>query len=282
MFSLSPCAFRLARSAVRRYSTEHPSLLANRTCLVTNCDNTRNRYLPNQIAQAYASHGARVLVEGGPNSDLNSLISSLPTPTGQKHDLLISSEKDHGDPIGGPQSIKEKLANITDSIDVLVNNPGTVDVPPVGFDQYPVEEFDRIVRLNLTAPFALVKEIIPLLEKGQAANIILTSTEVDYPHTEEDETVKVGGAYYVSQFSFRASHMLAKLLALELHGRKISVNTIDPGRVFLFKTPIAIPGDSDRTVPYVWLARPNTQLTGDQIDVKDWFKRDPSMFTKGY
>ena len=36
---------------------------------------------------------------------------------------------------------------------------GSVGVPPVGLDNYPVEEFDSIVRFNLTAPFALVKQV---------------------------------------------------------------------------------------------------------------------------
>ena len=109
-----------------------------------------------------------------------------------------------------------------------------------------------------------IVQVLPLLVKGTAPKIILTSTEVDFPRDKEkgestqlrtfETTISqknplddrgdfasvlissslfraalvIGGAYYVSQFGFRASGMLTKLLARELYSRNIQVNTIDP------------------------------------------------------
>eukprot|EP00211_Chloroparvula_japonica_P017651 CAMPEP_0119127282 /NCGR_PEP_ID=MMETSP1310-20130426/5890_1 /TAXON_ID=464262 /ORGANISM="Genus nov. species nov., Strain RCC2339" /LENGTH=295 /DNA_ID=CAMNT_0007117527 /DNA_START=24 /DNA_END=911 /DNA_ORIENTATION=+ len=270
----------------RAYSGEAPrnaELLKGRVCLVTNCDVRRSHYLPNEIANSLAEYGATVMVHGVDDDVVEELAKSLPTPLGstQKHGYVECDGQTGRSPVKAAEKIYEQLQERTDHLDVLVNNAGTVDVPPVGMDEYAVDEFDRVVRLDLTNPFALVKKLVPLLAKGKASKIILTSTEVDFPR-DTDKGLVVGGAYYVSQFGFRASSMLTKLMARELHSRRIQVNTVDPGRVFLFKTPKEIPHDSDRTIPYVWLARANTKMTGEQLDVKDWLRRDPSMFTRGY
>ncbi len=49
-------------------------------------------------------------------------------------------------------------------LDILVNNSGTTFGAP--FDKYPDVAFDRVFRLNVTAPFALTQAFMPLLRSA--------------------------------------------------------------------------------------------------------------------
>jgi NAD(P)-dependent dehydrogenase (short-subunit alcohol dehydrogenase family) len=56
--------------------------------------------------------------------------------------------------------------------DILVNNAGTNKVGP--FETYPLEDFERVLRVNLIAPFLLCKAVIPAMKAkgwGRIVNI---------------------------------------------------------------------------------------------------------------
>ena len=127
----------------------------------------------------------------------------------------------------------------------------------------------------MTTPFALVQKLLPVLLKSKNPSVILSSPEV------ESETAELDSPYYVSKFGFRSSGMLTKMLSAELGKKNIRVNTVDPGRIL--PCHLAVPeGEGDKTAAYVWLARPDTIMNGEQVDIKNWLKRDPVLYKSYY
>ena len=110
----------------------------------------------------------------------------------------------------------------------------------------PITQFDntlweRIVQVNLHAPFLLSKAMIPLLKKSQDASMIFTSSSV------AQQGRAYWGAYGVSK---AAADNLMGILADELEiDTPIRVNSIDPGKVRTRMRALAYPGEDPMTVP---------------------------------
>ena len=101
--------------------------------------------------------------------------------------------------------------------------------------------WDRIVKVNLHAPFLLSQAMIPLLNKSQSASMIFTSSGVAHKGRA------YWGAYGVTK---AAGDNLMSILADELElNTPIRVNSIDPGRVRTRMRALAFPGEDPMTVP---------------------------------
>lgn len=106
-------------------------------------------------------------------------------------------------------------------IDILVNNAGMQHVAPV--DEFPVEKWDAIIALNLTAAFDACRLAIPHMKDAGWGRII----NIASAHSLTASPYK---AAYVA-----AKHGLAgltKTLALELATANITANCISPGYVW--------------------------------------------------
>ena len=104
----------------------------------------------------------------------------------------------------------------TDRVDVLINNAAAmVRTPP---EKLALEEWERVLKTNLTAPFLLTRELAPLLRKGLGRVINLTSTRA---HMSEPNTE----SYSASKGGLLA---LTHAMAVSL-GPEIKVNCISPG-----------------------------------------------------
>lgn len=55
-------------------------------------------------------------------------------------------------------------------LDILVNNAGIQHVAPI--EEFPTEQFERLIRLMLTAPFIAMKHAFPIMKKQQFGRII--------------------------------------------------------------------------------------------------------------
>lgn len=110
----------------------------------------------------------------------------------------------------------------------------------------PISQFDntlwdRIVKVNLQAPFLLSQAMLPLLNKSQSASIVFTSSSVAH------QGRAYWGAYGVTK---AAGDNLMGILADELElNTPIRVNSIDPGRVRTRMRALAFPGEDPMTVP---------------------------------
>ncbi len=110
----------------------------------------------------------------------------------------------------------------------------------------PIAQFDntlwnRIVQVNLHAPFLLSQAMIPLLNKSQSASMVFTSSGVAH------QGRAYWGAYGVTK---AAGDNLMGILADELElNTPIRVNSIDPGRVRTRMRALANPGEDPMSIP---------------------------------
>jgi NAD(P)-dependent dehydrogenase (short-subunit alcohol dehydrogenase family) len=104
-------------------------------------------------------------------------------------------------------------------VDVLVNNAGIMDSMDGPYETSDAE-WDRVIRVNLTAPFLLSKAVLPImLAKGKGA-IVNTASEAGLRGSA------AGTAYTVSKHGVVG---LTKSTAVHLRDKGIRVNAVAPG-----------------------------------------------------
>ncbi len=115
-------------------------------------------------------------------------------------------------------------------LDVLVNNAGMALNCP--FEQTSEADYDRIMALNVKAPFVLCQRTLPLLRASDCPTIINLGSVVahnGYPYQ---------AAYAMSKHALLG---MTKSLAKEVSGEGIRVHMISPGSVYTEMIAIARP-----------------------------------------
>lgn len=119
-----------------------------------------------------------------------------------------------------PSKIVKEAATLMDGIDILINNAGMAFAKPM-IDTN-IDEWDKIMKLNVRAPFFISKESIQYLKKSDCASIVNISSVV-------------GVKGYDNQSAYSASkHALmgfTKAMAKEVQQYGIRVHAIAPGGV---------------------------------------------------
>ena len=106
-------------------------------------------------------------------------------------------------------------------VDVLVNNAGMQHVAPI--EEFPVEKWDAIIALNLTAAFDAIRLAVPHMKQTGWGRIINTASA----HSLVASPYKA--AYVAAKHGL---YGLTKTVALELAGHGVTVNCISPGYVW--------------------------------------------------
>ena len=110
-------------------------------------------------------------------------------------------------------------------LDIAVNNAGIEKKFP--FIDYPLEELQKILNVNLIGPFLVCQAAAQqMIKQGQGGRLINISS------VHEDLPMPTNAAYCASKGGLR---MLTRTIAVELGKDKITVNNIGPGAVY---TPI--------------------------------------------
>lgn len=124
----------------------------------------------------------------------------------------------------------EKIRNEFDYADVLINNAGVAQNTP--FEDITLEEFDKIMAINVRVPFMLTQKALPLLKKSSSATIINIASVVSH-------------SGYPNQSIYSASkHALlgmTKSIAREYYKQNIRVHAICPGGVYTDMVKISRP-----------------------------------------
>jgi len=145
---------------------------------------------------------------------------------GAKQTLKIIKEKTaDGIILKGDVSNKNDVEKIvktfihkTKNIDILVNNAGIYEREK--FENISLENWNKVISVNLTGCFNLCKEALPYMKPG--GKIIFISSQLALKGSTH-------GAHYAA--SKAGIIGLARSLALELAYKKINVNAITPGTI---------------------------------------------------
>jgi NAD(P)-dependent dehydrogenase (short-subunit alcohol dehydrogenase family) len=191
-----------------------PGLLDERVILVTGAGAGIGRAL----AKSVAALGATVILHGRTVSRLESVYDEIvaaggPTPAIFPLNLERATGEDY-DRLSG--AIEAQWGRL----DGLVQNASLLGMrTPI--EHHDVAEWQRVLHVNLTAPFILCRCLLPLLFRSADASIVFTSSGVGR------RGKAYWGAYAVSKFGLEG---LSQVLADELQNKQnVRVNVINPG-----------------------------------------------------
>lgn len=195
------------------------SILRGKVALVTGAA----QGLGEAAARALSECGASVLVTDI-NVELGEAMVALLRTQGAEAEFMqhdVSREEQW-------TSVVERGVARFGKVDILVNNAGIIEFAPI--DRMPVEQFDRIMRINVRSVFLGCKHILPAMEKAGGGSIVNMSSVAGIIANSP------GSAAYATSKS--AVRLLTKAVAVDYAGRNIRVNSIHPGGI---ATPAAIP-----------------------------------------
>lgn len=160
------------------------------------------------IAGRFASDGARVVVV-----DLQAPGDANPRIRYEAAD--VSDADDVGSLFG-------RVGSEYGRVDVLVNNAGIWFRRP--FREITIDEWDRVIAVNLRALFLCTRAVLPLMEAAGGGTIVNIGSQAGVTVTRGQ-----GAHYHASKAA--VSH-LTKVLAVELGPAGIRVNCLAPGPTF--------------------------------------------------
>jgi 3-hydroxybutyrate dehydrogenase len=169
------------------------------------------------IAEAFAIEGCNVMLNGFGDA---AVIAKLRDEMAKKNGIKVDY---HGADMSKPAEIVDLVAQTKaklGSVDILVNNAGIQHTAPV--DQFPVEKWDAIIAINLSATFHAIRAALPMMKAtkwGRIINVASTHGLVASAH-------KV--AYVAAKHGIVG---LTKVVGIECADTGVTCNAICPGWV---------------------------------------------------
>jgi 3-oxoacyl-[acyl-carrier protein] reductase len=185
--------------------------LQGKTALVTGA----SRGIGRASALALAKAGAQVLVHYASGAaEAQAVVAEIRNAGGRAD--AVQADLGAAD---GPHALARQVREVVgDRLDILVANAGV----SVGgtIEETTVEAFDRMVAVNVRAPFFLVQQLLPILGKG--SSVVLVSSLAAHA------SVGALSAYAATK---GAIDTLVKHFAAALGERGVRVNAVAPGVV---------------------------------------------------
>ncbi len=186
------------------------------------------------VALRFAQEGAEVVTIGRTPEKLERARDGAGDAARRIHPYPM----DVSDPEAADGMVAWALGRIP-QVDILVNNAGT-NVPRRGLDVLSREDFDRVVRVNLSGPFYLMHAVLPAMRERRDG-VLITVSSIAGVRT----SVLGGASYSASKHGVRSLSLAAHL---EEGQRGIRSCVISPGEVdtpILDRRPV-VPSDERR------------------------------------
>lgn len=198
------------------------------------------------LARKLASEGAKVVICARNKEDLKNASDQL----SGKENLFITCD------ITNKDEVKEMISQVVEkfgSIDVLINNAGTIQTGPL--DTMQKKDFKMALDIHFWGPFYLINEALSHMPtNGRIVNISSIGGKISFPHLLPYNTSKFALAGY------------SEGISAELRSRNIQVTTVYPG---LMRTGsprnILVKGDYEKE--YAWF-KISDSIPGFSVDAE--------------
>jgi NAD(P)-dependent dehydrogenase (short-subunit alcohol dehydrogenase family) len=182
------------------------------------------------LAEALAERGWRLVIDARDGVALEHAAAGL-----RERAEVVAVSGDVADPVH-----REALvAAAGERVDLLVNNASTLGVSPLPeLARYPLDELERVLRVNAIAPLALLQAALPLL--GEGARVVNVTSDAAV------EAYEGWGGYGAAK---AALEQITAVFAAERPA--LRVYAVDPGDMNTRMHQEAYPGEdiSDRPPP---------------------------------
>ncbi len=187
--------------------------LTGRTALVTG----GSRGIGLMIARGLLDAGAKVAISSRKADACAEAVKEL-APHGEVVALPVDVSTEAGC-LELAAAAKSELG----ALQILVNNAGATWGAPL--ETFPESAWDKVLNLNLKAPFFLTRAVLPLLEQR--------ASQDDPARVINIGSIEGCACPHASTYSYSASkaavHQMTRVLARELGPRHITVNAVAPG-----------------------------------------------------
>lgn len=151
-------------------------------------------------------------------------------------------------------------------LDILIGNAGLLGVlSPLGHIE--PKEWERVIAVNLTANWRLIRSLEPLLRQSDAGRAVFVTSGAAH------KAKPYWGLYAVGKAGLEC---LALTWAAECEGTNIRVNLLNPGPVRTAMRAKAMPGEDPASLPapaelaplFVRMASPDFTGNGTRVDFR--------------
>ena len=167
------------------------------------------------IAHKFAKEGAKIVVNGLPTDPIDDVVNTM-----LSHNAQVTAYK--GD-ISEEENAKACVQTAIDTygkLDILINNAG-IFVVVAETQDYPIEDFDRTLRMNLRSAFLMTRYALPHLQKTRG-NIVSAGSEAGFNGLAQNTTYGGTKAWM---------HSFMKGVAVEQAKHGVRANCVCPGAI---------------------------------------------------
>lgn len=207
-----------------------------------------------EFVRAFAANGAKVFTCDIDEKGLDALSKEIPGLIAKRCDMAKRSEIERMVP---------EAVQALGGLDVLINNAGIAGLTlPV--EQYPPDDWDKVIAVNLTAMFDVTRLLIPHLKRSDYG-VIINMASIAGRYGFENRSPYAATKWAVIGFT--------KTLAMELGEWGIRANAIAPGAVEgdrivrVFQGRAQISGKSMEEVKAEAMAAQSIKTTIDPKDI---------------
>ncbi len=214
---------------------------AGRRAVVTGA----SRGIGRAVAERLAAEGADVVITARTLDQHDHLSGTLRETAdrlsryGRRVEVLVADLSDPDDVAFLVPAAAERL---TGPIDVLVNNAAAAIYQPLV--DYPLRRRLLTFQVNVHAPLELMQAVIPgMLEAGRGWIVNVSSASARLSAGPPFDVHAPGSAMAVYAASKAALNRMTNLMAVELEGTGIRVNTVEPKAAVLSEGAAALVGE---------------------------------------